>query len=64
MKITKYLTALLLLVFQLCIMIPEARADEDPGVPGGDPDVPLDGGTGILLAAGALYGFRKLKKAK
>jgi len=64
MKIKKYLPALVLLTFQLVIQIPKARADDDPGVPGGDPDVPLDGGIGILLAAGALYGFKKLKKAK
>ncbi|WP_256003708.1 MULTISPECIES: PID-CTERM protein-sorting domain-containing protein [Pedobacter] len=37
---------------------------EDPGLPGGDPDVPLDGGTGFLLLAGALYGAKKLKQPK
>lgn len=29
---------------------------------GGDPDVPLDGGLSILLAAGAAYGAKKIWK--
>ncbi len=33
----------------------------DPGFPGGDPDVPLDGGVGVLLAAGVYYGIKKIK---
>ncbi len=38
----------------------------DPGLPGGGEDidgedVPLDGGVMILLAAGAAYGYHKLK---
>lgn len=42
-----------------------AKAQEgDPGDPGDDPDkVPLDPGTWILVAAGAGYGFKKLKDA-
>nr|WP_199076075.1 hypothetical protein [Pedobacter sp. ASV19] len=35
---------------------------EDPGLPGGDPDVPIDGGTVVLLAAGVAYGVRSIKK--
>lgn len=31
-----------------------------PGDPGGDPDVPIDGGIGFLLAAGALYGAKRI----
>jgi len=33
----------------------------DPGMPGGDPDVPVDGGVGLLLLAGAAYGVKKIK---
>jgi hypothetical protein len=33
----------------------------DPGMPGGDPDVPVDGGIGLLLLAGAAYGVKKIK---
>jgi len=32
--------------------------------PGSDPDVPIDGGLSILLAAGVGYGIRELKKKK
>ena len=31
---------------------------------GGDEDVPIDGGIGILLAAGAAYGLKKLHDKK
>ena len=52
----------------LLLMTAEVRA-QDPGMPGGpdyDPDkeVPIDGGMGILLAAGLAYGIRKIKETK
>lgn len=35
---------------------------QDPGPdPGGDPDAPIDGGIALLVAAGAIYGARKIK---
>ena len=37
---------------------------DDPGLPGGDPDVPLDGGISLLLAAGAVYGIKKIRQLK
>jgi hypothetical protein len=35
---------------------------QGPGDPGGgtDPDIPIDGGASLLLAAGAAYGAKKL----
>ncbi|MHA4894352.1 PID-CTERM protein-sorting domain-containing protein [Pedobacter sp. PWIIR3] len=36
----------------------------DPGLPGGDPDVPLDGGVTLMLLAGACYGVKKIRDAK
>jgi hypothetical protein len=36
---------------------------DDPGMPGGDPDVPLDGGIALLVLAGAAYGAKKIKDA-
>jgi len=54
MKKYGLLTALLLMVFTV-------KATDDPGLPGGDPDLPLDGGSGILLAAAAVYGARKIR---
>lgn len=35
----------------------------DPGMPGGDPDVPIDGGISLLLLAGSAYGIKKIKDA-
>lgn len=40
-----------------------SRAD-DPGLPGGDPDVPIDGGVVILLVAGVYYGVQKIRGTK
>ena len=35
-----------------------------PGNPGDDPDIPIDGGIGILIAAGVLYGSKKIYDAR
>ena len=51
---------LLLMLCLVCVVYPALA--EDPGLPGGDPDVPIDGGTVVLLAAGIAYGVRSLKK--
>ena len=32
--------------------------------PGGGPDVPIDGGLSLLLAAGAAYGVKKYRDGK
>ena len=32
--------------------------------PGGGPDVPIDGGLSLLLAAGAAYGIKKYRQGK
>lgn len=48
-----------LLILLLFITI-QTKAHDDPGLPGDDPDVPVDGGTALLLAAGAIYGARKI----
>ena len=32
--------------------------------PGEDPDAPIDGGIGLLIAAGAAYGYKRYKKPK
>lgn len=51
------------LLLMLCLVsIVYPALAEDPGLPGGDPDVPIDGGTLVLLAAGIAYGVRSLKK--
>ena len=33
------------------------------GDPSGDPDAPIDGGVGVLIAAGVGYGIKKYKAA-
>lgn len=43
------------MVFNLLPMLGMAQ----PGDPGGDPDAPIDGGLGILVAAGVGYGVKK-----
>jgi hypothetical protein len=37
-----------------------SKAD-DPGLPGGDPDVPIDGGILVLVAAGIYYGVKRIR---
>ncbi|TDQ10149.1 PID-CTERM protein-sorting domain-containing protein [Pedobacter metabolipauper] len=37
---------------------------DDPGFPGLDPDVPIDGGLGLLVLAGAIYGVKKIREIK
>jgi hypothetical protein len=53
---------LLIGVFLFWTILVYAQAD-DPGMPGGDPDVPVDGGIALLLLAGAAYGAKKIKEA-
>lgn len=51
---------LLIPVFLFCFFHAIGRQSGDPGLPGEDPDVPIDGGIGILLVAGAAYGLKKI----
>ncbi len=37
-----------------------ANVFAQPGNPGIDPDIPIDGGVSVLIAAGALFGMKKL----
>ena len=44
-----------------------AQGPSDPGFPGDpgpDPDAPIDGGIVLLMAAGVLYGIKKVKAEK
>lgn len=51
----------LLMAITLFFCYTKAQAQIDPG---GDPDVPIDGGLSLLVAAGVGYGAKKLKKKK
>ena len=52
-------TAVLLIVLFSPILL-----NAQPSDPGSDPDVPIDGGLSVLLAAGVGYGIRELRKNK
>jgi len=60
---------LLISFFTLCLLLagPATQA-QGPGVggprPGVTTEVPLDGGASLLLAAGAAYGLRKLRRPR
>ena len=48
-------------ILSLCILPQLASAIGNPDDPGGDPDAPIDGGVGILVAAGVAYGVKKIR---
>ena len=48
-----------ILVVFFCLMVSTILMAQ-PGDPGGDPDLPIDGGIGLLIAAGAFYGSKKM----
>ena len=52
---------LVLTVILLISLIPTIAFAQDPG---GGPDVPIDGGLSLLLAAGAAYGVKKYREGK
>ena len=57
----KRLIALFILLF--LITLPTLLLAQ-PGLPGGPDQTPIDGGLGILAAAGGAYALKKLKERK
>ncbi len=55
MKLKTLLTA----VFLVCALSYAPSLLAQPVDPGGDPDVPIDGGVSLLIAAGVAYGAKK-----
>lgn len=53
--------SLLLLLLVFAIM--PVRAD-DPGLPGGDPDLPIDGGMYVLMFIALIYGWRSIRRMR
>ena len=54
-----YKITLMVLVLSFAFSLKALAIDDDGGI--GD-DVPIDGGLSLLVAAGAGYGIRKLRK--
>ena len=52
---------LILLIF---LSVTASAQSNDPGLPGDDPDVPVDGGVGFLVAAGIAFGVKKIRETK
>ncbi len=61
MKINPFKAAEKAATLFLLILIGHQSCAQSPGLPGGDPDVPVDGGISLLIAAGVIYGVRKIR---
>lgn len=59
MKTKIFITFLMILVILSLPTIVQGQPD-----PGGDVDVPIDGGLSILLAAGVAYGAKKIHDSR
>jgi hypothetical protein len=60
----KIIRVLFILLMVMTLNLSNALASTDPDDPSlNDPaDIPIDGGISLLLAAGAVYGARRLKR--
>lgn len=56
--------AICLLVILMATTLTLAQDEPPGGDDGGDPDIPIDGGISLLLAAGAAYGIKKVHQYK
>ena len=59
MKNKSYLLAAVIMI--ICTALPFFAVAQDPG---GGPEVPIDGGLSLLVAAGAAYGVKKYREHK
>jgi hypothetical protein len=46
------------------LLLPVLVHAQGPSDPGGDPDVPIDGGLSLLIAGGVGYGVKKMRAKK
>lgn len=58
----KYL--LLLIITLIIILMTTAVVNAQPGLPGDPAQAPIDGGLGLLAAAGGAYAYKKLRGNK
>lgn len=56
---TKHISFVALAFLMIIIIVPVAAVAQPSLDPGGNPDVPIDGGLSLLLAAGAGYVAKK-----
>jgi hypothetical protein len=57
-------TALLLLAAIAIVMLPDLAFAQPPGLPSAPSQAPIDGGLGLLAAAGGAYAWKKLRVGK
>lgn len=55
-------TTLILFVSFIITLIATAIVNAQPGLPGDPAQAPIDGGLGLLAAAGGAYAYKKLRK--
>jgi len=55
-------TLLFVLITLAIILIAKSVALAQPGLPGDPAQAPIDGGLGLLAAAGGAYAWKKLKE--
>lgn len=54
----------LLTVFTAILVLGSLAVQAQPGDPGDDPDVPVDGGVTLLVAAGVGYGIKRYRDSR
>ncbi|MEX0609541.1 MAG: hypothetical protein WD016_13025 [Balneolaceae bacterium] len=55
-------TLILLFTLTIILIATTVVLAQPPGLPGSPSQAPIDGGLGILAAAGGMYAYRKLRK--
>ena len=67
MRVIKYtccMKSYRILVLLIFFSVIATAQSNGPGLPGDDPDVPVDGGVGFLIAAGIVFGVKKIREIK
>ncbi len=60
LQIYTFMKASILILALLVSVVPVLA--NGPGLPGGDPDVPIDTGIYFLMALGLIYGLRTIRR--
>ncbi|MCG8374336.1 MAG: hypothetical protein MI700_12415 [Balneolales bacterium] len=64
MKTKKFLLAVLVVLILIIVVASFEVMAQPPGLPSTPSQAPIDGGLGLLAAAGGAYALKKLKKRK